>query len=1059
MKFTHFFIDRPIFATVLSVFIMLVGGVSYLSLPVAQYPEVVPPTVSVTASYPGASPQVLADTVATPLEQSINGVENMLYMTSSSTADGQMTLTVTFALGTDVDEAQVLVQNRVDSALPRLPETVRLSGVNTRKNSPDMMLVAHLRSPQETFDQLFMGNYAYLYIVDELARIDGVGEVRVFGAAEYGMRVWLNPERIRQLDLTVGDVLNALREQNVQVAAGIIGQEPVANTGAFQLSVNAQGRLKTPEDFEEIVIKTGSQGQVVRLTDVARIELGSQSYAVESRLDGKPAVGLGVFQRPGSNALETEQAVQDTLARLSQDFPAGLEYTIAYNPTVFVKESIQSVYDTLLEAILLVVAVVLLFLQNWRASVIPLLAIPVSLIGTLAVMAGFGFTLNNLTLFGLVLAIGIVVDDAIVVVENVERHLADGLSPREATRKAMDEVTGALIAMALVLVAVFLPTAFLSGISGQFYRQFAMTIATATVISALVSLTLSPAMARWLLRGEHAEPDRFQRLWNVAFGWLFRGFNGLMDRFVGAYTGLVRRAVRFGAILSVAYVGLMGLTGWELKSLPQGFIPAQDQGYLIVAVQLPDGASLGRTREVVGEVANLAREVDGVAHTVEIVGFSGATRATAPNAAAIFLPLRDFEERMATGRSAEAISQDVRQAISGVLDGFVVVIPPPPVPGIGTGGGFKMMLQDKRGGDAQALQAAAYQLIGSAYPNPAIAQPYTFYRGSTPQLYADIDRTKVKKLDVPLSNIFEALQVNLGSTYVNDFNEFGRTYRVIAQADASFRDSPEDVSTLTTRSRSGAIVPLGSMLKMQHTVGPDRVVRHNLFPAAEIGGETGPGYSSGEALQAMEDLTANLPRGYGFEWVELAYQERAAGNSALAIFGLAVLFVFLLLAAQYESWSLPFAILLIVPMCLLGAGAGLLARGMDNNVLTQIGFVVLIGLAAKNAILIVEFARQLEDQGRDRFAAAIEASKLRLRPILMTALAFILGVVPLVIAEGPGAEMRRSLGTAVFAGMIGVTFFGLLFTPVFYVIVRGLFARKPSSEDPSAIASEPNPGS
>ncbi|MCB9911919.1 MAG: multidrug efflux RND transporter permease subunit [Planctomycetes bacterium] len=1042
MKLTHFFIDRPIFATVLSLFTILIGSVAYFTLPVAQYPGVVPPTVVVTASYPGASPQVLADTVATPLEQAVNGVDGMLYMTSSSTADGQMTLTVTFALGTDVDAAQVLVQNRVASAEPRLPDSVRLAGVKTTKNSPDIMLVAHLRSPKRLYDRLFLGNYAYLHIVDELARIDGVGEVRVFGAAEYGMRVWLDPERIRQLDLTVGDVLAALREQNVQVAAGIIGQEPAASPHAFQLSVSAQGRLKTPEEFADIVVKTGREGQVVRLSEVARIELGSQNYALESSLDGEPAVGIVIFQRPGSNALKTEAAIQDAFRRLSADFPEGMEYAIVYNPTVFVKESIHSVVSTLLEAVLLVVLVVLLFLQTWRASVIPLVAIPVSLIGTLAVMSAVGFSLNNLTLFGFVLAIGIVVDDAIVVVENVERHLERGLPPREATRKAMDEVAGALVSIALVLVAVFVPTAFLSGIAGQFYRQFAVTIATATVLSMMVSLTLSPAMARLLLRGPHAKPDVLQRIWNFLFGWLFHGFNRLMHFTTRGYTGSVRRAVRFVLPMGVAYLGLMAITGWEFKKLPEGFIPSQDQGYLIVAVQLPDGSSLARTREVVKEVAGLARKVDGVGHTVEFVGFSGATRATAPNAAAIFLPLKPFEERVRSGRNALAISNDVRKAIGGVVEGFAVVIPPPPVPGIGTGGGFKMMLQDRKGGTPEELQAAAYQIIGGASQNPAITQPYTFYRGTTPQLYADVDRTKAKKLGIPLSNIFEALQVYLGSAYVNDFNQFGRTYRVIAQADAKFRDEESDVDQLTTRSTSGAIIPLGTVVQMERTTGPDRVVRHNLYPAAEIGGETGKGYSSGQALAAMEDLASQLPPGYGFEWVDLAYQEKSAGNTALAIFGLAVLFVFLLLAAQYESWNLPLAIILIVPMCLLGAGSGLLLRGMDNNVLTQIGFVVLIGLAAKNAILIVEFAKQLEDQGMDRFQAAVEAAHLRLRPILMTALAFILGVVPLVIAEGPGAEMRRSIGTAVFAGMIGVTFFGLLFTPVFYVALRGLFARK-----------------
>lgn len=1044
MKLTHFFIDRPIFATVLSLITVLIGAVAYRGLPVAQYPEIVPPTIQVSASYSGASPEVIADTVAAPLEQAINGVDGMLYMTSSSTADGQMALTVTFELGTDVDEAQVLVANRVATAEPRLPDIVRAAGVTTRKNSPDMMLVAHLISPDGRYDQLFMGNYAYLNMRDELARIDGIGDIRVFGADEYGMRVWLDPQRLRELDLTAGDVLLAMREQNLQVAAGVIGQEPMPNERAYQLSVRAQGRLRTPEEFAQIVVKTGGAGQLVRLSDVARIELGAQSYAMESSLSGQPAVALALFQRPGSNALETEAEAKETLQRLSQDFPEGLEYRIAYNPTVFVQQSIDSVVDTLFEAVFLVVFVILIFLQNWRASIIPLAAIPVSLVGTFAVMAALGFSLNNLTLFGLVLAIGIVVDDAIVVVENVERHLANGLGARDAARKAMDEVSGALIAMALVLVAVFVPTAFLAGISGEFYRQFAVTIASATVISALVSLTLSPAMARLMLRPHDAQPDAIQRVWNRLFGWFFRGFNRLFDFSAGRYAGLVRRAVRFGAVLSVLYFGLIGLTGYGLGKVPGGFIPEQDQGYLIVAVQLPDGASMSRTREVVREVADRARAVDGVLESVEFVGFSGATRASAPNAAAIFLPLEPFDQRIPEGRSADVISGEVRAALSTILEGMAVVIPPPPVRGIGTGGGFKLMLQDRRGRDAAELQEAAYQLVGGAMQDPGIEQPYTFYRGTAPQLYADIDRTRAKKLDVPLANVFEALQVYLGSVYVNDFNEFGRTYRVIAQADARFRDDESDVGQLTTRSRSGSIVPLGSLLSMKRVTGPDRVVRHNLYPAAEVGGSTARGSSTGESIATMERLAGALPPGYSYEWVDLAYQERQGGDSALMVFLLAVVFVFLLLAAQYESWTLPLAIVLIVPMCLLGAVAGLLLRGMDNNVLTQIGFIVLIGLAAKNAILIVEFAKQLEDQGRDRFEAAVEACRLRLRPILMTAFSFILGVVPLVIATGPGAEMRQAIGTAVFAGMIGVTLFGLVFTPVFYVVLRGLFARRPN---------------
>ncbi|MBB5350292.1 multidrug efflux pump [Haloferula luteola] len=1050
MKFPQFFIDRPIFAAVLSIVIMLVGGIAYKTLPVSQYPEIAPPTIQVTATYPGASPDVLAATVATPIEQEINGVDDMLYMTSSSTSNGAVQITITFAQGTDVDQAQVLVQNRVARAEPKLPEIVRRTGVVTEKASPDLLLVAHLISDNDSLSQLFVGNFAFLRVRDELLRLDGVGNVTVFGASEYAMRVWLDPQKLAARDLTAGDVLDALGEQNIQVAAGTIGQEPMNTSTAFEMNVIAQGRLKTEEEFGDIIVKTGDEGQVVRLGDVARLELGSQEYARESFLDGKAAIGIGISQRPGSNALATAHEIEETLKRLEKDFPAGLSTAIVYNPTVFVEESINSVMHTLFEAVLLVVLVVLVFLQNWRASLIPLLAIPVSLVGSLAVMAALGFSLNNLTLFGMVLAIGIVVDDAIVVVEGVERHLEEGMGPKAATRKAMHEVSGALVSIALVLSAVFIPTAFITGISGQFYQQFAITIAAATIISAFVSLTLSPALCGILLRGPEAKKDWFQRFLDGAFGWFFRGFNRVFGKMSDGYGGFVKRITRVLAVMLLLYLGLVGLGSYGFKKTPGGFIPQQDQGYLILAVQLPNAASISRTREVVKEAAATARSIDGVAHTVEIAGFSGATRAMAPNAGAVFIILESHHERAKRGRSASLISADIQRAVGSITDAMNVVIEPPPVQGIGTGGGFKFMLQNRAGASYAELQQQTYAFMGKLNQDPRISRAFSTFQANTPQYFADIDRTKAKMLNVPMSNIFETLQVFLGSSYVNDFNEFGRTYRVIAQAESEYRDDASDVRLLNTRSSDDHLVPLGSLVEMKRTTGPDRVVRHNLYTAAEISGQTAPGVSTGEGLDIVEELAKELPAGYDIEWVDIAYQERAAGNTAALVFALAVVFVFLLLAAQYESWGLPMAVILIVPMCLFSAIGGVLMRNMDNNILTQIGFVVLIGLAAKNAILIVEFARQIEDEGKDRFEAAIEACKLRLRPILMTSFAFILGVVPLVIASGPGAEMRQALGTAVFAGMLGVTFFGLIFTPVFYVFIRGLFQRRKDADTAAA---------
>ena len=1042
MNFAQFFIKRPIFATVMSILIMIVGGISYFQLPLAQYPDIVPPTVQVTASFPGASPDVLTDTVATPLEQEINGVENMLYLTSSNTANGAVSITITFEPGTDIDEATVLVQNRVARAEPSLPEVVRSLGVVTQKASPDLLLVAHLTAEDDSLSQLFVGNYAFLKVRDELLRLKGVGAITVFGASEYGMRVWLDPQKLAARDLTTTDVTDALNEQNIQVAAGSIGAQPIEDGPAFTMSVRALGRLETTDEFENIIIKTGEDGQIVHLSDVARLELGAQEYGRESYLNGSPAIGIGVTQRPGSNALETAKEVEDLIDRLAEDFPPGLSHEIVFNPTVFVEQSIDSVIETLFEAIILVILVIIIFLQNWRSAIIPLAAIPVSLIGTFMIMSGLGYSLNNLSLFGLVLAIGIVVDDAIVVIENVERHLEDGLAPMEAAQKAMREVSGALIATTLVLVAVFLPTLFIKGLSGQFYQQFAITIAASTVISTIVSLTLSPALSAVLLQKPDAKKDWLQKTINFLFGWFFKLFNKTFDFLSERYARLVKRVSRLLVVMLLLYAGLMALGAWEFKRVPGGFIPKMDQGYLILSIQLPDSASINRSREVVLRAGEMARAIDGVENTVEIAGFSGATRAISTNSAAIFIILDPFEERDKTGRSADVITDELQKAVGQITESSNVVIAPPPVRGLGTGGGFKLMLQDKSDQGYQELQKVTSEFLGKLNADPRVAVAFSTYRANTPQFFANVDREKAKALDVPLSNIFSTLQTLLGSTFVNDFNEFGRTYRVIAQAEAEYRDSPEDIHLMKVRSRTGALVPLGSLLDMERSSGPDRLVRHNLYLASEISGRNAPGVSSGEALSLVEELAEDLPEGYDFSWVDIAYQERAAGNTAGLVFAMAVVFVFLLLAAQYESWGLPLIIIMIVPMCIVGGISGVMLRGFDNNILVQIGFIVLIGLAAKNAILIVEFAKQKEDSGLDRYEAAIEACRLRLRPILMTSFAFILGVLPLVIAKGAGAEMRQSLGTTVFSGMVCVTLFGLIFTPVFYVLVRGITSRK-----------------
>ena len=1037
MKFAHFFIYRPIFAAVLSIVIVIVGLIAMVQLPIAQYPEVAPPTVVVTARYPGANPKVIAETVATPIEQEVNGVEKMLYMSSTSSSDGVMALTITFKVGTDLNIAQVLVQNRVAIALPRLPEEVRRLGVTTTKRSPDLTMVVHLRSPDKSRDELYVGNYAYLQVRDQLARLPGVGDVTVFGARDYSMRVWLDPEKIAARNLTAADIVRAIREQNLQVAAGVIGQPPTPAGNQFQLSINTLGRLIDEEQFGEIIIKSGAEGQVTRVRDVARVELAARDYSLISRLNGEPAAALVIFQLPGSNAIDTSDRVRAKMEELKRAFPPGIDYTVVYDTTMFARESIRAVVETLFEAILLVVIVVIVFLQSWRASVIPLLAVPVSLIGTLAVMQAFGFSLNNLSLFGLVLAIGIVVDDAIVVVENVERNIALGLSPIEATKKAMNEVSGPVIAVALVLSAVFIPTATIGGITGQFYKQFALTIAVSTVISAFNSLTLSPALSAVLLRGHDAKRDWLTRGMDLGLGWFFRLFNKGFSRTTNGYTRGVGAVLRRSGIALLVYAGLIGLAVVGFRAVPRGFIPTQDAGYVVVIAQLPDGASLDRTQKLLTRAGELARQIPGVTYSVEFPGFSAISGANLPNAGTMFLGLQPFDKRRDRAKSMDSIMGQLYGRFDELRDALVLVFPPPPVRGLGNVGGFKMMVQDKQDVGLNTLAGTAFNMMVNGSQLPGMQSVFTTFTVKVPQLFIEVDRTKAKSMNVALQDVYDTLQIYLGSLYVNDFNRFGRTYQVTAQADANFRLKPDDIRNLKTRNAAGEMVPLGTLVDIHETTGPDKVVRYNMYPAADITGVTLPGVSSGQAIAQAQQLAAReLPPGMGYEWTELSLQETLAGNTALFIFPLCVVLVFLTLAAQYESWSLPLAIILIVPMCLLSAIGGVWLRGMDNNIFTQIGLVVLLGLASKNAILIVEFARHLEEQGRSIVDAAIEAARLRLRPILMTSFAFILGVLPLVIAKGAGAEMRQALGTAVFFGMLGVTFFGLIFTPIFYVVIR-----------------------
>jgi multidrug efflux pump len=1137
---SHFFIDRPIFATVLSIVIVIVGTVALTRLPIAQYPEVAPPTITVTANYPGANAKVVADTVATPIEQEVNGVENMIYMSSRCTNDGQMLLDVTFKLGTNLDMAQVLVQNRVKIAEAKLPEEVKRQGVTTKKKSPSILLCVNLISEKETdpqtqkerfkYDQLYLSNYATIYIKDELARVTGVGDVSFLGPRDYSMRIWLDPEKLAARSMTAGDVIRGIKEQNVQVAAGRLGQPPTPTAPNFQLTLNALGRLETEEQFRAIVVKTDADGAATYLRDVVAddrpdqkgVQLGAKNYDVNSYLDGDPAITLAIFQLPGSNAVETAKAIRTRMEELKQAFPKGIDYRLVYDTTVFIDESVKSVFHTLFEAIVLVFIVVLVFLQNWRTTLIPMIAVPVSLVGTFAVMALLGFSLNNLSLFGLVLAIGIVVDDAIVVVENVERHMAMGKSPRDAARAAMTEVTGPVIAIALVLCAVFVPTAFMAGISGQFYKQFALTIAASTVISAFNSLTLSPALGAIMLKphghGEHGQShqealprlgivllggliamflltsplaplfgvavpghgeashgDDTAKLWalragvfvaggvaawflaglvNAGLGAFFRGFNWAFDRATNLYGHVVTLFLRLSVIALLVYGGLIGLTYLGFRAVPTGFIPEQDKGYLVVNAQLPDGASLQRSDEVVKRMTELALKTEGVGHTISVPGYSILTGTNIPNVGGMFVILAPFEERAGHPElSANQVADRLRKQYREIEEAQTVLFGAPPIDGLGSTGGFKLQVLDRGGSGLEALQGAVANVAGKGNSQPGLVGLFSSFSANQPQLYVDVDRVKAKKQGVSLNDVFETLQVYLGSAYVNDVTLFNRNWQVNVQADARYRLRSEDVGKLKARNAAGEMVPLETMITVRNWYGPAIVNHYNSKPSAEISGNTAPGFSSGQAIALMEQISRQeLPTGMGIEWTELTYQQIEAGKDLLTklVFPLAVVFVFLVLAAQYESWSLPLAIILIVPMCLLAAITGIWLMRMDNNIFTQIGLVVLVGLASKNAILIVEFAKQLQDEGKEAFEATVEASKLRLRPILMTSFAFILGVVPLMVAKGAGAEMRVALGVAVFSGMLGVTIFGIFFTPVFYVVIRWFTRRKTTEARPVA---------
>lgn len=1037
MNFSRYFIDRPILASVLSILTVIAGLIAMFQLPIAEYPEVTPPSIVVHASFPGANPTEIAKTVATPLEEQINGVEDMLYMNSLASSDGAMTLRVTFAIGTDPDLAQQLVQNRVSQAEPRLPEVTRSLGVTVTKSSPDLTMVVHLISPENQYDMLYLRNYGTLNVKDELAKIKGVGQVNLFGSGDYAMRIWLNPNRVAERDMTATEVVNAIRRQNVQVAAGLIGGPPYDDAIVVQLPVNVQGRLTSVEEFENIVIKRNEQGTVTRLSDVARVELDAQSYALRSMLNNQQAVAVPIFASPGANALQISKEVRKAMAQLKENMPDGVDYSIVYDPTVFVADSIKAVIHSLIESVILVALVVIIFLQSWRVSIIPLFAVPVSIVGTFIFMHFFGFSINVLSLFGLILAIGIVVDDAIVVVENVERNIAAGLQPRDATIKAMQEVTGPVIATTLVLAGVFIPIAFISGLTGQFYRQFALTIAIAAFISTFNSLTLSPAMCALLLRPADAPKDKFTRFMDFAFGWFFRGFNQVFKRNEKDYDVTLKSITKRKAITMAIYGLLVLCTAYSFKLVPKGFVPIQDKQYLISFAVLPPGATLARSEDVIRQMHEIVASEPGTKHSIQFPGLSINGLINSPSAGIIFVGLDDFAERQDPDLSGMAIAQKLQEKFNTIDEAFIAIFPPPPVRGLGNVGGFKLQIQDRTDQGIEAMDNVVQDVMAKARAHPALAKVFSSYNVNFPQLLANVDRTKAEQLGVPVDELFRTLQIYLGSMYVNDFNQFGRTYQVIAQADKRFRAEPGDIGRLQTRNVDGNMVPLSAMVDVQETFGPETAMRYNSFPSADINGDAAPGYSSGQAQDAItEILTETLPQGMDFEWTELTYQQILAGNSAVYIFPLCLLLIFLILAAQYESLTMPLAVILIVPMGILSAMVGLWVTHSDNNIFTQIALFVLAGLASKNAILIVEFARELERQGETIITAAIDASRLRLRPILMTSVSFIAGVLPLMLSQGAGSEMRRAIGLAVFSGMVGVTLFGLVFTPVFYIVLR-----------------------
>jgi multidrug efflux pump len=1048
--FSHFFIDRPIFASVISILIFMGGLISLYLLPVSEYPEVSPPSVQVMASFPGANPEVVSETVASPLEEQINGVENMLYMNSLATTDGLLSLSVTFKIGTDPDLAQQLVQNRVSQALPRLPDITRQLGVTVVKSAPDLTMVVHLVSPDGRYDALYLSNYATLNVKDRLARLAGIGQVQVFGEGDYAMRIWLNPERIAERNMTATEVINAIRNQNIQISTGTIGGPPYAENVETQMSINAQGRLESPEEFLKIIIKRDENGVVTRLSDVARVEIAAQQYGMRSLLDNKSAGALGVFSSPGSNALEISKDVRATMEELKENFPEGVDYEIVYDPTVFVQESIDSVVHTLIEAVLLVVLVVIVFLQTWRASIIPLLAVPVSIIGTFAFMQLMGFSINVLSLFGLILAVGIVVDDAIVVVENVERNIERGLTAHQASIAAMKEVTGPILATCLVLTGVFIPIAFISGLTGQFYKQFAMTIAIATVISTFNSLTLSPAMSALLLKSHGAPKDILTRLIDTLFGWFFKGFNKVYGAAAAFYGHILKWIVKGKILVMLVYFLLIGATAYSFNLVPAGFVPAQDKLYLIGFAVLPQGATLDRTEKVIRQMSDIAMKEEGVANAVAFPGLSVNGFVNSSSSGIVFVTLDAFEDRPGHHLNAFTIAQSLQQKFMGIPEALVVIFPPPPVMGLGTLGGFKLQIEDRTDQGFQALDNTLKAVMAKAYQTPELTGVFSSFNINTPQLFADLDRTKAFQLGLPINDIFETMQTYLGSIYINDFNQFGRTYQVVAQADKQFRAHPEDILRLQARNINGEMVPLGSVITVKETFGPDTSSRYNAFRSADLNGNAAPGFSSGQAQAAITKiLEETLPQGMDFEWTELTYQQILAGNTTIYIFPLCILLVFLVLAAQYESLTLPLAVIMIVPMSMLSALLGVKFFGGDNNIFTQISLFVLAGLACKNAILIVEFARELEHHGRGIVDAAIEASRMRLRPILMTSFAFIMGVLPLVMSHGAGAEMRHAIGIAVFSGMLGVTFFGIFMTPVFYILLRKIETKLKGTPQPA----------